>query len=73
MSISTAADGLGVCLDSTLLAQAELATGRLVTPLGDDGPEIQAHRLVCLTEKKDLPKIVTFRTWLRDILFDANS
>lgn len=27
-------------------------TGRLVRPLGDDGPEIQAHRLVCLTEKK---------------------
>ena len=34
MSISTAAAGLGVCLDSTLLAHAELASGRLVKPLG---------------------------------------
>jgi LysR family glycine cleavage system transcriptional activator len=72
MSISAAVDGLGVCLDSTLLAKDELATGRLVRPLGDDGPEIQAHRLACLTEKKDLPKIVTFKTWLRAALFDAS-
>jgi LysR family transcriptional regulator, glycine cleavage system transcriptional activator len=69
MSISTAVDGLGVCLDSTLLAQKELATGRLVKPLGDDGPEIQGHRLACLLEKKDLPKIVAFRTWLAPALF----
>jgi LysR family transcriptional regulator, glycine cleavage system transcriptional activator len=70
MSISTAADGLGVCLDSTLLAKEELASGRLVKPLGDDGPEIQAHRLACLLEKKDLPKVVAFRAWLRAALFE---
>jgi LysR family transcriptional regulator, glycine cleavage system transcriptional activator len=72
MSISTAAAGLGVCLDSTLLAQPELASGRLVKPLGDDGPEVQGHRLACLMENKDLPKIVTFKTWLRDVLSGAN-
>jgi LysR family glycine cleavage system transcriptional activator len=70
MSISTAADGLGVCLDSTLLARKELATGRLVKPLGDDGPEIQAHRLACLLEKRDLPKVVAFREWLKAALFE---
>jgi LysR family glycine cleavage system transcriptional activator len=69
MSIASAVDGLGVCLDSTLLAKKELASGRLVKPLGDDGPEIQAHRLACLSEKKDLPKIVIFKRWLREILF----
>jgi LysR family glycine cleavage system transcriptional activator len=73
MSISTAAAGLGVCLDSTLLAQPELASGRLVKPLGDDGPEVQGHRLACLMEDKDLPKIVTFKTWLRDVLSGAKS
>ena len=71
MSISTAASGLGVCLDSTLLAHAELASGRLVKPLGDDGPEVHGHRLVCQIGDKDLPKIVTFKTWLRNMLFDA--
>jgi LysR family glycine cleavage system transcriptional activator len=73
MSISTAAAGLGVCLDSTLLAHAELASGRLVKPLGDDGPEVQGHRLACLMGDKDLPKIVTFKAWLRDMLFNAES
>ena len=73
MSISTAAAGLGVCLDGTLLAHAELAGGRLVKPLGDDGPEVQGHRLACRMEDKDLPKIVTFKTWLRAVLLYANS
>jgi LysR family glycine cleavage system transcriptional activator len=71
MSISTAASGLGVCLDSTLLAHGELASGRLVKPLGDDGPEVQGHRLACQMADKDLPKIVTFRRWLSDMLFNA--
>jgi LysR family glycine cleavage system transcriptional activator len=70
MAISAAVDGLGVCLDSTLLAMSELGTGRLVKPLGDDGIEIQAHRLVCLPEKRDLPKIVAFKTWLKSALFE---
>ena len=71
MSIATAVDGLGVCLDSTLLAQDELATGRLVKPLGDDGAEIHAHRLVCLAKKKDLPKVCAFRAWLTAGLFET--
>jgi LysR family transcriptional regulator, glycine cleavage system transcriptional activator len=73
MSLSTAAAGLGVCLDSTLLAHAELASGRLVKPLGDDGREVQGHRLACLMGDKDSPKIVTFKAWLRAVLSDASS
>jgi LysR family glycine cleavage system transcriptional activator len=70
MSIKAAVDGLGVCLESTLLARNELAEGLLVRPLADDGPEVCAHRLACRVEKKDLPKIVTFKDWLRDLLFE---
>ena len=33
LSLSAAADGLGVALESTLLAERELASGRLVRPL----------------------------------------
>lgn len=71
MSISTAAAGLGVCLDSILLAHAEIASGRLVKPLGGDGPEVQGHRLACQIANKDLPRIVTFKTWLAAILSDV--
>jgi DNA-binding transcriptional LysR family regulator len=35
LSISAAADGLGVALESTRLAERELASGRLVRPLPD--------------------------------------
>jgi LysR family glycine cleavage system transcriptional activator len=73
MSIGAAVDGLGVCLESTLLARKELAAGLLVKPLADDGPEVHAHRFACRIEEKDLPKIVTFREWLRCLLFNAGA
>ncbi len=71
MSIKASVDGLGVCLESTPLARKELAAGLLVRPLADDGPEVHAHRLACRIEKKDLPKIVTFKTWLTSVVFDV--
>lgn len=64
MAIWAAVEGLGVCLDSTLLASQELASGRLVKPLGDDGGEVHSHRLVCPLKKKGLPKVIAFREWL---------
>ena len=36
LAISTAAEGLGVALDATLLAERELTTGRLVRRLQED-------------------------------------
>ena len=54
-----------------VLAHAELASGRLVKPLGDDGLEVQGHRLACQIGDKDLPKIATFRTWLKAVVFDT--
>ena len=68
MSISAAVQGLGICLESTLLAHGELVSGRLVKPLGDDGIEITGHRIVCLPEKNMLPKVLAFADWLSDAL-----
>ena len=68
MSISAAVQGLGVCLESTLLAHGELVSGRLVKPLGDDGIEITGHRVVCLPDKRMLPKVLAFADWLSDAL-----
>jgi LysR family glycine cleavage system transcriptional activator len=64
MSIGAAVDGLGVCLESLLLAQREMDTGRLVMPFGPDGVKIQGHNLAYLKSNAELPKISTFQTWL---------
>lgn len=64
MSISAAVDGLGVCLESLLLAQRELETGRLVAPLGFTGFQVQGYTFNVLKSSADLPKVRTFRDWL---------
>jgi LysR family transcriptional regulator, glycine cleavage system transcriptional activator len=64
MSISAAVDGLGVCLESLLLAQRELETGRLVAPLGFDGLQVQGYSLNILKSSEELPKVRHFCDWL---------
>jgi len=64
MAISAAVDGLGVCLESLMLVQRELETGRLVAPLGLDGPKVQGYTLNLLKSRADLPKIRSFQDWL---------
>jgi LysR family transcriptional regulator, glycine cleavage system transcriptional activator len=64
MAISAAVDGLGVCLESLLLARRELETGRLVAPLGLDGPKVQGYTFNLLKARAELPKIRSFQDWL---------
>lgn len=64
MAISAAVDGLGVCLDSLLLVQRELETGRLVAPLGLEGPKVQGYTFNILKSRAELPKIRSFQDWL---------
>lgn len=64
MAISAAVDGLGVCLESLLLVQRELETGRLVAPFGLDGPKVQGYTFNLLRSRADLPKIRYFQDWL---------
>lgn len=66
MAISAAADGLGVCLDSTRLAERELASGRLVMPLaGQTHDVIEAgHHLVYPRRNADRPIVRAFTRWL---------
>lgn len=64
MSISAAVDGLGVCLESLLLVQRELETGRLVAPLGMDGLKVHGYTLNLLKSRADLPKLRSFQDWL---------
>lgn len=64
MAISAAVDGLGVCIDSLLLAQQELRTGKLVVPFPVEGMKAQGHAFVTSKSKADLPKIRIFRDWI---------
>lgn len=68
MSINAAIDGLGVCLESLMLARRELDSGRLVLPFGDEGPRIRCHSLVYLASRARLPKMKLFREWLLEAL-----
>ena len=64
MAISAAVDGLGVCLESLLLVQRELETGRLVAPFGLEGTKVQGYTFNLLKSRADLPKIRSFQDWL---------
>ncbi|SDI02670.1 transcriptional regulator GcvA [Propionivibrio dicarboxylicus] len=64
MSISAAIDGLGVCLESLLIVQRELETGRLVAPLGVDGLKVKGYTFNVLKSSAELPKVHAFQEWL---------
>lgn len=65
LSIGTAKDGLGVCLESTLLTFPDLESGALVPLFGRQGIPITAHYLAVPRQKQGLEKIQQFRRWLR--------
>ncbi len=64
LAIAAAADGLGVCLESTLMAEREIAQGRLVAPFPDRVVRAVGHRLVWRARMGGQRKIVAFREWL---------
>lgn len=68
MSISTAVDGHGVCLESHILVEKELQTGRLVKLFGDDRDMVSCHSISMLKAKQNVPKVKAFQTWILDEL-----
>ncbi len=68
MAIAAAVDGLGVCLESTLMAQREIASGRLVQPFGPNGVRVIGHRLVWNARAGQRRKIDAFRIWISEAL-----
>jgi len=71
MSISAVIDGLGIALESVLLVERELASGKLVLPLGADPALLTFHRLLYLQSKAHLPKMVAFKDWLFEQLDES--
>ena len=78
LSISAAADGLGVALESTRLAERELASGRLVRPLQNACEDVvyTGHWLVFPRAKRESRAIRLFVEWLSaelDLKLDLES
>ena len=65
LAVAAAADGLGVALESTRLADRELASGRLVQPLLNRSVECRyvGHRLVYPAARSRT--VAMFRDWLQ--------
>jgi LysR family glycine cleavage system transcriptional activator len=65
LSISAAADGLGVALESTRLAERELASGRLVRPLPQARDVVYiAHWLAFPRAERYRPELLDFLGWI---------
>lgn len=66
ISISAAVDGLGVIIESDLLAARELATGRLVSPLREVSKAVRivGHYLVHPRRHRQPEAVNHFRDWL---------
>ena len=66
MAIQAALDGQGVALVGRVLAEADLAAGRLVRPLGIAVPSDFAYYIACPAANAERPKVRAFRDWLLD-------
>ncbi|WP_336486799.1 LysR substrate-binding domain-containing protein [Methylobacterium nigriterrae] len=73
LAIAAAADGLGVALESTLLAERELANGRLVAPLASRAENVTyvGHHLVFPNDGHRRAPLRVFAGWLaRELAVD---
>lgn len=66
LAIAAAADGLGVALESTLLAEREIARGRLVAPLAGRSEDVRyvGHHLVYPRPFEQRAPLRIFAQWL---------
>ncbi|EGK61992.1 LysR substrate-binding domain-containing protein, partial [Enterobacter hormaechei] len=66
LAIAAAVDGLGVVLESKLLAEREIASGKLVCPLVNSTSEIHyiGHYLVFPQHQHMHSALDVFKTWL---------
>ncbi len=74
MAIEAAVDGLGVVLESEILAADELRDGRLVAPFGDHVHTVEttSYYLVRSPASRSNPQIAAFEKWLKAAIATAN-
>lgn len=65
MSLETAALGLGIALESLMLASVKIRQGLLVPVFGEaHAVEVGAHHLVYPRQNAELPRVKRFLTWI---------
>jgi DNA-binding transcriptional LysR family regulator len=66
LAIAAAVDGLGVALESTLLAEREIARGELVKPLADKAKDVRyvGHYLVYPRAARQRQTLRQFTAWI---------
>lgn len=65
MTLSAAENGLGMCLESTVLVHEYVQQGRLVCPFGDMGIAATAHYLAVPKSKERLQTVQTVQDWIK--------
>ncbi len=64
LAIEAAVRGVGIVLESDLLAAQELADGSLVPALEDSESEIVSYYLAYPEDHRDIPKVAAFADWI---------
>ena len=64
LQLQAAVDGLGVALGSLPLVEADLATGRLVCPIGSPEYRADDYQLVIPQDRLRDPAVKAFRSWI---------
>ncbi|QOL48445.1 LysR substrate-binding domain-containing protein [Massilia litorea] len=65
MTLSAAENGLGMCIESTVLVHDYLRDGRLVCPFGELAIEATAHYLAVPKSREGLGAVHTVLEWIR--------
>jgi LysR family glycine cleavage system transcriptional activator len=65
MTLSAAENGLGMCIESTVLVHEYVQQGRLVCPFGELAIDATAHHLAVPKSKERLQTVRTVLDWIR--------
>lgn len=66
LMLEAAAQGQGICLATTLLAQADLQSGRLVRPFPVELAPVEGYHLLVDARQAERPAVAAFRAWIRE-------
>ena len=68
MTLTAAENGLGMCLESTVLVREYLQQGRLVCPFGDMAIAARAHHLAVPKSKESLQSVQVVLDWIKSFI-----
>jgi LysR family glycine cleavage system transcriptional activator len=71
LALQAAAAGQGVALATSVLIGDDLRSGRLVRPFGPEIPSRYSYHLVCPPESATVPKVRSFRDWIRAVVDES--